>query len=338
MKSIIGFAFVTAFFAGATAFAADIFVREAHGVGLSREQSEEITQMVEKTIQEMPEHRLVASEDLADFILEPSITMRDDALALRIDKLKNNEIVSSSIEPLPEARLNQDHVRSATNNVLIAEAVEQNVDESVSGAPSDDTSGMPEDVPQQNVPRENTNQGTISRSPGQFEEGTSPMGTGDVRAPSPLFAREDRRGAFQVGAGPAFSTGMASDQMLYNINAAYIMPFGDLISAKAFGDFNLSAGSDAHRFINFGLGAELYPMGATTMAGGRPYLTADLGYALTRNKDEVTQDAPAVGVGGGYKFATQQLNMDVNLHYTMLTAKLQDNYPAVLGLRAAVNF
>lgn len=333
MKSIIGFAFVTAFFAGATAFAADIFVREAHGVGLSRQQSEEITQMVEKAIEEMPEHRLVASEDLADFILEPSITMRDDALALRVDKWQNNEIVASSIEPLPEARLNQDHVRSATENVLIAEAME--TDESVSGAPTGDESreGWGNSPTQRSPDR-----GSVSRSPDSFAASDSPMGAGDVRAPSPLFARPDRRGAFQIGAGPAFSTGMESDQMMYNLNAAYVMPFGDLFSAKAFGDFNLSAGSDPHRFLNFGIGAELYPMGATTMGRGRPYVAGDIGYALTRNKNDVTQDAPAVGVGGGYRFLTQQLNMDVNLHYTMLTAKLEDKYPAVLGLRAAVNF
>lgn len=333
MKSIIGFAFVTAFFAGATAFAADIFVREAHGIGLSRQQSEEITQMVEKAIEEMPEHRLVASEDLADFILEPSITMRDDALALRIDKWRNNVFVASSIEPLPEARLNQDHVRSATENVLVAEEIES--EGSVSGAPTDDVS---RDQWENSRSRKSPDRGTVSRSPESYTASDSPMGTGDVRAPSPLFARPDRRGAFQVGAGPAFSTGMESDQMLYNLNAAYVMPFGDLFSAKAFGDFNLSAGSDPHRFINFGIGAELFPMGATTMAGGRPYLTGDIGYALTRNKNENTQDAPAVGVGGGYRFMTQQLNMDVNLHYTMLTAKLEDKFPAVLGLRAAVNF
>jgi len=274
--------------------------------------------MVEKAVAEMPEHRLVASEDLADIILEPSITMRDDALALRIDKVIENKIVSSSIEPLPQARLNQSHVRSATSNVLDEGTV----------------SGTTTDAPA----KKHYKRGTVSGAPQSLDEAKSPMGVGDVRAPSPLFARPDRRGAFQIGAGPAFSTGMESDQMLYNINAAYLMPFGDLISAKAFADFNLSAGSDAHRFINFGLGAELYPMGASTMGGGRPYIMGDVGYALTRNKNEATQDAPAFGLGGGYKFATQQLNMDVNLHYTVLTAKLEDKYPAVLGLRAAVNF
>lgn len=318
MKSILGLVFVAAFLAGPMAFADDIFVREAHGVGLSKAQTEEITHLVERAVQRMPNQRLVASEDLADFILEPSITTRDGRLALRIDKVRNGEIVASSLEPLPGARLNARHARTAIENAITA-------DETVSGTTS---------------PAGTTEEDTATHHEGRDRHTSThaDTGAGDVRAPSPIFHHPGRHGAFQVGIGPAFSTGMASDQLLYNVNLAYAHPVHNLISLKAFGDFNMSASSDPNRFLNFGVGADVFPMGSHSVGGGRPYLTGDVGYAFIKNKNDASKDAPAVGLGGGYKFATEKLNMDVNLHYTMLTAELQNETPSVLGLRAAVNF
>lgn len=308
MKSIIGLLYIMAFLASPMALADDIFVREAHGVGLTQTQCEEITRLVETAVRQIPDQKLVSSESLADFVLEPSITTRDGRLALRVDKIRNGEIVASGIEPLPHAKLNSRHAHAATENALLAE-------ETISGTT------MPADTEDESV------------------AGHHPaVGVGDVRAPSPIFHGADRKSSFQIALGPAFSTGMATDQLLYNVNLAYALPVHEYVSLKGIGDFNLSAGSESTQFMNFGLGADLFPMGTAAVTGGRPYLTGDVGYAFIRNKNDASTEAPAVGLGGGYKFVTEALNMDVNLHYTILTAQLQDETPAILGLRAAINF
>jgi hypothetical protein len=131
---------------------------------------------------------------------------------------------------------------------------------------------------------------------------------------------------------------MNSDQLMYNINAAYDMDFNQMVTGKVFGDFNLPTGSDTSRFINLGLGAEVYA-NDYTIAKGLPYLTGDLGYAFTqRNVTEEQTDGLALGAGAGFKFQASQTNLDVNLHYSILTAQVQGNNPSVFGVRLAVNF
>ena len=371
MKPVLGL-LMTTFFAASSAFAADIFVRDTQGPDLTEDQITEVTELVERAVERMPEHSLVVSEDLSDFVLQPSVSQHDNQMVLRIEKIKEGEILASSEEVLPTTQVNSQRAYAATETALQNDDIASTpVDSTTSSSSSASTTSADDDAliesnseanshsVESNAMAESgvvsdtsTNSDATSTSEDNAMISTpdtpanlSPlsgdqtaMGAGDVRAPSPIFQRPDRMGAFQVGIGPAFGIGMDSDQLLYDVHLGYVAPVSDLFSIKGFGDLNLATGGDANRFLNFGVGADVFPIQSETIVGGRPYLMADVGYAFTRDKNSVTQDAPAVGAGGGFKFATEQLNMDVNLHYTMLTAKIRDDYPSVLGVRAALNF
>lgn len=297
---------------GPSALAADVFVRQTRGSDLSPDQKDQITEMVRNSIRKMPEHSLVQSENQADFTIEPSIVQDGEQKFLRIEKRKSGDLLAQAQEPITLDSVASDSAMAATEAAMQGDLIATGGYDDTAASSSSGTSQSP----------------SVDLAHG-----------GDVRAPSPFVASSDRWGAFQAGIGPAFGAGMGSDQLLYDINLGYAVPINDTVSGKAFGDLNLATGADANRFINLGLGAEVFPLQSQAVMGtARPYLTGDLGYAFTRDKQEVTKDAPAVGAGAGFKFAAQQLNMDVNLHYSILTAKIQNDYPSVLGLRAALNF
>lgn len=317
---------------GSAAHAADIFVRKAYGSDLSKDQADEITFTVRRAVSRMPEHHLVNSEDLADFVLQASVVNRRGNRLLRVEKLKDGDLLAASEDELPANHFSTKGAEVATETAL------QNDD--IASYPTDEDGTISGATTQSPTDSSSTSTATTDPSGASTlgASDASPMAGGEVRGPSPLFSRPDRMGAFQIGVGPAFGLGMNSDQVLYDITLGYAAPVNESVSIKGFGDLNLASGGDANRFLNFGVGADIFPLQSQLVMHGQPYLSADAGYAFTRDRNSATQDGIAVGAGGGFKFMAQDLNMDVNLHYTILTAKLQNDYPSVFGIRAAFNF
>jgi hypothetical protein len=125
---------------------------------------------------------------------------------------------------------------------------------------------------------------------------------------------------------------------MYGINGAYTSDLSERIGARLFGSLNFGAENDASRFFDFGAGMNVY-IPEARMTNARPYLTADVGIGSARRRaPEATKDAVTAGVGAGFQFAAQELNMDVILHYTQMTASLEGNIPSILALQLAVNF
>lgn len=308
MKSSIGlFAAALAFVS--SAHAADIFVRPARGTDLTRAQQTEVTGLVSKAVHSMPEHNLVANEGDADFVLQPSIVMRGDQQLLRIEKQKDGQVIAMSEEPINSVNASNDRAMAVTETALQDDAY---VRENNFGG--------------------NDEGGTQSATTTSASEASN-----EVTAPSPVIADRDFPGYFQLGVGPSFGLGMDSDAVMTDVMASYNYKFSEAIIAKGFGDFNLGTGSESARFINIGAGAEFYPS-QSIVTFGKPYVGADVGYAFTRNNANETEDGIAVGAGAGFKFATAALNMDVNLHYSLLTEQIGSTNPSVFGIRLAVNF
>jgi len=330
------------------ASASYIFVRDTIATHLSKGQKDQMTKMVRNAVRLMPEQNLVEAEGLADFVLQPSILIRGNHLVLIIEKERNGEVLAHSEEAirtiessrelateltdsltdrLTDPSLDQKEPSAAQGGIADSEFADQGTSSSMSSEVGDEFGGdQPSDF----------------REQGPLPLTDSGLTIGDVRAPSPRIRNATTFGTAEAGAGPAFGVGMGSDQPMIDLNLAYAVPITQMISAKTFGDFNFAAGSDTNHFFNIGLGAELFPPSlwaqALYLADTKPYLTAELGYALTKNNNSHENDAPALGGGGGFRFSTQELNLDIGLHYTILTAPLGGAVPSVLALRAAMNF
>jgi hypothetical protein len=160
---------------------------------------------------------------------------------------------------------------------------------------------------------------------------------GDVRAPSPRIMDPNRPGYLNVGVGPALALGLGTDQVLYNVNFGYNRNLSDRFTGKIFTDLNLGTAADSSRLVNFALGTDIYFREVVT-GYGVPYAMADVGYGFARNEDDRTEDGIMIGAGAGFKFAAQALNVDVALHYAVLTGEIDGVVPSVLGLRAGLNF
>lgn len=173
-------------------------------------------------------------------------------------------------------------------------------------------------------------------SVGHAQEPTTAAG-GDVRAPSPRIMDPNRPGYFALGVGPSFAFGLNAETMLYNVAAAYNRNFSDRLTGKLFGDFNFGASSDPSRLINVGMGLDIF-LQEVRPSYGIPYLMADVGFGFARDHANETKDAVMVGTGAGFKFASEALNFDVNLHYAVMTSDIRGRTPSVLGTRLAVNF
>jgi len=160
---------------------------------------------------------------------------------------------------------------------------------------------------------------------------------GYLQTRRPIIADPNRRGFFEAGIGPSFALGMSTDQALFDLVGAYLYNINPQVAGKVLADLNFGAGTDTSRWINLALGADYY-LSAIRPSYGIPYITGDIGFGFTRTASNREDDAPAVGGGAGFKFATQALNLDINLHYQVLTAQVDNRTPSLLGLRAAMNF
>lgn len=364
----------TAVIFGQVASAASIFVREAQSTELSSDQIDQVTTMVENAVSNLPEHTLVQSEEEADFTLQPSVVSRGDQMVLRVEKHKDGDVLAMSEEPITSGRSLEDSSVSLTENALAEDTFVSSgsaiiettpgtgrdiasEDEAMTGPSnlhSDMGSAAESDVSSGDIAAEDSSaatdegyvSGTTSSSEvpaSQPQSGDMPTadqdmtGAGETRAAAPRIARGDNLGYFTVGAGPAFSIGLDTDNPMYNILAAYNVDVRRDVTAKVLGDFSFGSGADVSNFINVAVGANYYPF-AGNVYGSRPYTMADLGWGFVRDEFEDTENGISVGVGAGFQFRAQELNFDVNIHYSLLTSEINDDIPSVLALRAAINF
>jgi hypothetical protein len=339
------------------ALASDVFVRPARGPGLSTEQRELVTDLVKRAVRRMPEHMLVQSEAMADFVLEPTLLSRNGKLVLRVEKYRDGELLAQSEDSVRSVSTSGTKAYAITENAMsndkiaIAEkadidgrspqdASSREAEASVSGASSsgqDDLGALPSDVRSQLPPSATDTSDAMTKTTSSVSNVTSDSSSGDLRAASPIFQRPDTSGFFQLGVGPAITSGIGSNNVLFDINGSYNAPINELVIGKAFGDFNLADSASPQHFIELGLGAEFYPW-RQALLGGTPYLDGDIGYAFARDNLERSQSALAVGGGAGFKFAASDLILDLSVHYSVLTTQLLSNNPSVLDLRAAINF
>ncbi|MES2964387.1 MAG: hypothetical protein V4760_10880 [Bdellovibrionota bacterium] len=306
MKTPIGLLVAAMAFA-TSANAADIFVRPARGSDLTRAQQTEVTDLVSKAVHSMPEHNLVSVEGDADFVLQPSIVSRGEQQLLRIEKQKDGQVMAMSEEPINSVNASNDRAMAVTETAL--------QEDTYVGQSSESDDG-----------------GTQSATTTSASEASN-----EVVGASPIMGQREFPGFFQLAVGPSFGLGMDTDAVMTNVMAAYNYTFSDGVIGKGFVDGNFGSGSDSARFINVGVGGEFYPS-QNLISFGKPYVAADAGYAFTRDNDDNTEDGIAVGAGVGFKFAAAALNMDVNLHYTLLTEQIDSTNPSVFGVRLAVNF
>ena len=161
---------------------------------------------------------------------------------------------------------------------------------------------------------------------------------GDLRAPSPKIFDKDRQGYFQAGVGTAYGMGLASDSLMYNVNASYNFNMNERFTAKVLADTYFASGSVSSRMLNFGVGGDFFINEMTFAKVGLPYITADAALSNTRDALDRTGTGLAVGGGAGFKFQASQLNWDIGLHYTVLTSTIAEETPSVATIRAAMSF
>jgi hypothetical protein len=163
------------------------------------------------------------------------------------------------------------------------------------------------------------------------------MNGGETRANVPRIKDPNHPGYLQAGVGPSFASGLGNDGPMYDLSGSYHYNLSDRIAAKVIGDLNFGSGASSSRFTDLGVGGDVF-LNEMQLGYGVPYATADVGYGSVRDASSRTGSGAALGAGAGFKIATEALNLDINVHYTILTQKLNDINPSVLGLRVAVNF
>ncbi len=161
--------------------------------------------------------------------------------------------------------------------------------------------------------------------------------SGEIAAEKSRIMDPERPTYFQLGTGVGFGFNLRSDKPLHNVNIAYNRNFSERFTGKIFGDLNVGSGDEVSRMMNFGVGTDVY-LREVLSGYGTPYAAVDLGYSFVRNTAKETQEGAAVGAGLGFKFALARLNMDLNIHYTLLTAQISDDNPSVFATRLALNF
>jgi hypothetical protein len=160
---------------------------------------------------------------------------------------------------------------------------------------------------------------------------------GEARAQAPTLKGPNHPGYFQLGVGPSFSAGLGENDPMYDLAGSYHYNLSDRVAAKVMGDLNFASGTTSSRFADLGVGGDVY-LSEMKMGYGVPYATADVGYGSVRDAASRTAEGAAVGAGAGFKVETEALNLDINLHYAVLTEQLNNTNPSILGLRMALNF
>jgi hypothetical protein len=103
---------------GSSAFAADIYVRNAMGSDLSSSQVSRITQEVKRAVTKNGQNTLAQSESDADFVLQPSIVQRGDQMVLRVEREKDGEVLAMSEQPLSSSDIQASDASHVTDIAL----------------------------------------------------------------------------------------------------------------------------------------------------------------------------------------------------------------------------
>lgn len=332
MRRALGL-FVALVTLGQMSWAADVFVRDTKGSELSKDKANQITNSVKQAVQNTDEHSLASSEDVADFVLQPSLVSRQDQEILRIEKIQDGDTISMIEEALPSANMNE------SANTLAQAALQDESMPSRGVASTEAESQRAEQEQQASRAQSQERERDIASEEEAATSQQSGMATGgESRAAAGAHLPPGERGGyFTVGVGPSFAVGLESDSVMYNVIGAYNMDFNRRLTGKIIADLNFGSGTDSSRFTSIGVGANIYPY-MEQVAGGRPYVGGSLSFGSVQNDAGNTEEGVAIGAGAGFQFSTQELNLDANLQYTLLTSEIDDDIPSVLGVRLAVNF
>lgn len=351
MKSI-GFALAASLIA-APAVAANVFVRSATVSASEQDRRDDLTQIVRDSVKLSPGDYLVSSESRADAVLQSILMGSEGSYALRIDRLEDDEVVSSTERSVGDWRDIADIAHQATLSALETDerADDRNVAEVWPAFP-------PEARPSMNEPEGALSGGDVdpdapyaardsdassSTTSGATMSGDASSSTeelaGESRGFRPVETSRRSPGYWTVGLGPGFGVGMESGNIMYSVAGGYVWELAQRISGKAVLEANLGSGSDNAQLIDLSAGADAYLTQDPVVGSARPYVTADVGFGTARNQRSETQAGVTAGAGTGLRFAaTDATNMDVLLHYKLLTSTLAGANPSVLGIRAAFNF
>ena len=166
----------------------------------------------------------------------------------------------------------------------------------------------------------------------------TPKTARSVRAPSPAILDPSRQGFFSVAVGPAYGVNLETDALMYNFQGAYNFNINERVSLKGLADLYFGSGSVSSRLMNFGIGADVYLPEINPSKSGIPYVSGEAMIGNGRNAREETATGLALGAAAGYKFQVSETNLDVAVHYSLLTATVGSNNPSVLGARVGVHF
>ncbi len=373
MKFAIGLVTAGLTFAS-TVYASQIYVRDARG-NLTRRQAAEVTGLIKSAVKDMSEHSLVRSASDADFVLQPTVISRGDEMILRVEKVKNGEILSMSEETISSIDASKNRAVAVTEMALsdsnigspyvtddvgargtssaMTSSAENSSSETQNDLVTGSATGPATDVSRESSGAIDVSRGSSSRAAAARPDNSATYQTtgvdstakspgadasvGELTSASPRMLNPDRIGQLQLGVGTSFGINMKDDALMYDLLAAYAADFTENFVGKVFGDFNLATGSSSTHFINLGVAGEYYPT-KELLTFGKPYLAADLGYAFTRDGLGRTGDGLATGLGAGFKFQAAQMNWDVAANYSILLSQVADETPSVFGVRVALGF
>ena len=366
-------AILAAMAVGAPAFAANVFVKNANVSSAQQAHRDELTQMVRDSVKLSPGQSLVWSESQADVVLQPTLMGGDGSFSLRVDRLRNGEVVQSTERTAGDWREVPDISRQATMSVIAGS------DEGYRNAQAQNLA--PSEYPQRSAPSTNRQDRSIAAPYAAAQSRTAPTGTdsvatppddstnanapqaqtpapppppaaepapaptseastaGENRSSNPIEKLRKSPGHWIVGLGPGFGIGMNANNIMYSANGGYGWDLSQRYALKVIGEADFGSGSDNARMIDLAVGGDVILGANKFAAGGKPYVTADLGLGNARNQTNDQTNGVTAGVGAGLRYAmSDERNLDVLLHYKAMTSTIDNANPSVLGIRAAFNF
>ncbi len=354
MKAIVGLIAALAF--GQLAGAADIYVRNAKvGQELSDSDARKTTEAIRDIVSNSSDHTLAKTQAGADFALFPVLQKSGDQYVLRIEKLQNGRIVSTT-----QTRLDSlENIRTVARPIVDDAITSQASNDSSMGSRSSATNDLNNTVgneqmhhgmaPSARVDRRGllTDRTPVSRKADTTRsaatqeaptiENAPSAGTSSGIAPArPRIMGQE--GHWNLAAGPELGVNLGTNNVLYGLNAGYVVPFTQRFDGKVFGEAALGSGSDVARVFNVGIGTNI-GFGTSVVTKGKPYIDADLGYAWVRDNSDTSNNGVSLGTGVGYQFAaTNSTDLDVLLRYDFVSATVANSNPSVIGARLGINF
>ena len=328
----------------ARALADNIFVRDANVSASQMDRRDDLTQLVRDSVQQMPDDYLVSSESRADAILQPTLMGSDGSYSLRIDRIEDSKVVSSTERSVGDWTDISDISRQATLTALADPDSAASQDHFVETT-------APDSVPSQakgtqtaaigataRAGRSATEDSVSGATAGTADADAQPSG-GESHGFNPIQALRTSPGHVTVGLGPGFGMGMNSANAMYSATGGYIWDFTPRFAGKVMGEADLGSGNDNARMLDAYIGADAYIPEIYMGDNAKPYVTANLGIGSARNQASDGATGLTAGFGAGVRIPTnEKTDLDILLHYELLTASVDGANPSVLGIRAAFNF